>query len=283
MTTVGSALVRTEDAARTGGGGVVHFGLVELDLLATHAGVALPFPLRVPSFGRISEEREVLLAAAGQTLRLRGLADEAGPVGVAVELVTALREHRGAVDLVLTGPAGEVSVVAMVYRSWALICDQPLGGEPAGGVRIRRVPETALSGELFGLIPELAAARAMPIALPARAVSTAIRVIEDIADDEEKQRRLRDLVRDSGGDPEVLDQLAGLLPTLTGRGQLGATRRYGRGSTRVGAELSWLDSPRGRVRVTGDEAQRWVSVNPLRPAAVRSALDDLVTIARRPK
>src|SRR6266540_2738243 len=101
--------------------GTVHFGLIELDLLATHAGVPVPFPLRVPSFGRIAGEREVLLAAAGQTLRMRGLADETGPVGAAAELVTALREHRGTVDLVLDGTT---LVVAMVYRSFALICHQ---------------------------------------------------------------------------------------------------------------------------------------------------------------
>ena len=156
---------RTRDSHRAGGDGV-HFGLVELDLLATHAGARFPFPLRVPEFGRIPGEREVLLAAAGATLRARGLAGERGPLGVAAEVVTALREYRGTVDLVLTGPGGAVGIVAMVYRSWTLICRQPLTGDPAtNGVRIRRVAQNALADELIGMVPEVEPAVAMPITL----------------------------------------------------------------------------------------------------------------------
>jgi ESAT-6 protein secretion system EspG family protein len=226
----------------------VHFGLVELDLLATHAGARLPFPLRVPEFGRIAGERDVLLAAAGSTLRTRGLASERGPLGVAAEVVTALGEYRGTVDLVLAGPDTVVGAVAMVYRSWALICGQPLTGDPAAVVRVRRVAQTALADELIGMVPELAPASAMPITLPS-----------------------------SGADPDVLDQLAVVLPEVTGRGQLGATRRL---AGRTGTELSWLDSPRGRVRVDRT-ADGWVSVNPLRQNEMRFALDELAMIARR--
>ena len=129
---------------------MVSFGLVELDLLAAHAGARFPFPLRVPEFGRIEGERDVLLAAAGMTLRMRGLAGERGPLGVAAEVVTALREYRGTVHLVLHGPGEVAGVVAMVYRSWALICDQPLTGDPSALVRIRRVAQNALADELIG-------------------------------------------------------------------------------------------------------------------------------------
>lgn len=226
----------------------VYFGLVELDLLATHAGARFPFPLRVPEFGRIEGEREVLLAGAGVTLRVRGLAGERGPLGVAAEVVTALREYRGAVDLVLAGPGSVVGVLAMVYRSWALICRQPLTGDPATtGVRIRRVAQNALTDELIGMVPEVAPASTMPITLP--------------PDD---------------ADPDVLDELGGLLPEVTGRGQLGATR----GGARSGTELSWLDGPRGRVRVNRAE-DGWISVNPLRHNDMRSALDEMAMIARR--
>ena len=230
----------------------VHFGLVELDLLATHAGVRFPFPLRVPEFGRIEEEREVLLAAAGVTLRARGLAGERGPLGVAAEVVTALREYRGTVDLVLTGPHGAVGVVAMVYRSWTLICRQPLTGDPAAnGVRIRRVAQNALADELLGMVPEVEPAVTMPITLPP-----------------------------DGGDPDVLDELGRLLPELTGAGQLGATRRGTGGAARAGTELSWLDGPRGRVRVNRAD-DGWISVNSLRQNEMRSALNNVAMIARR--
>lgn len=232
---------------RTGNYGV-HFGLVELDLLATHAGVWFPFPLRVPEFGRIAEERDVLLAAAGVTLRARGLAGGRGPLGVAASLVTALGEYRGTVDLVVAGPGSAVGVVAMVYRSWALICSQPLTGVRAtAGVWIRRVAQNTLADELIGMVPEIAPAQAMPITLPP-----------------------------DHDDPGVLHDLDGLVAELTGSGQLGATRR----GTRSGTELSWLDGPRGRVRVNR-AADGWLSVNPLRQNEIRLALDELGMIARR--
>jgi hypothetical protein len=235
-------------------GSGVCFGLVELDLLATHAGARFPFPLRVPEFGRIEGERAVLLAAAGATLRGRGLAGERGPVGPANEVVTALREFRGTVDLVLAAPDAVVGAVAMVYRSWALICGQPLTGDPAAPVLVRRVAQNALADELIGMVPEVAPAHAMPITLPPDSVNHA--------------------------DPAVLEELGGLLPELTGRGQLGATRRVAGAVTRSGTELSWLDSPRGRVRVDR-AADGWMSVNPLQCNNIRFALDDLAMIARR--
>jgi hypothetical protein len=224
----------------------VHFGLVELDLLATHAGARFPFPLRVPEFGRIDGEREVLLAGAGVTLRARGLAGERGPLGVAAEVVTALREYRGTVDLVLTGPDGVVGVVAMAYRSWTLICRQPLSGQ--GTVRIRRVAQNALADELMALVPEVEPAVTMPITLPP-----------------------------DGGDPHVLDELGRLLPELTGAGQLGATRR---GTGRSGTELSWLDGLRGRMRVNRAD-DGWFSVNSLQQNELRLALNNSAMIARR--
>lgn len=261
------------DTARPGSTDTdVHFGLVELDLLATHAGVPLPFPLRVPSFGRIAAERAVLLDAAGHALRSRGLAGPTGPTGAAAELVAALRDHRGTVDLVISGPGTTIGAVAMVYGSWALMCRQ----SPAGGttVRVRRVPETALAAELRSLVPGVRCARSIPITLPAVVVDTALRLVGEATPD--LAPRLRALMRDHGRDPAALDELAGLLPALVGRGQLGATRRD-RG--RAGTELSWLDGPRGRVRVHR-APDGWVSVNPLRQDVLRLALDELATIAR---
>ncbi|HEV7652637.1 MAG TPA: ESX secretion-associated protein EspG [Actinophytocola sp.] len=235
---------------------MVHFGLVELDLLATHAGARFPFPLRVPEFGRIEGEREVLLAAAGVTLRARGLAGERGPLGVAAEVVTALREYRGTVDLVLTGPDATVGVVAMIYRSWTLLCRQPLTGDtkPGGvgdGVRIRRVAQNALADELFGMVPEVEPAVTMPVTLPP-----------------------------GSDDPAVLEELGELLPELTGSGQLGGARRGTDGPARADTELSWLDGPRGRVLVNRAD-DGWVSVNSLRQNDLRFALNDLAVIARR--
>jgi hypothetical protein len=252
----------------TAGRDAVHIGQIEFDLLATHAGVAVPFPLRVPSFGRIQAERDLLLATAGQTLWLRGLADADGPRGPAAEIVTSLREHRGAIDLVLTDPERTAGVVALVYGSWALVCAQTLD-DPAGPITVWRGPEMLLTDEVYRLIPRRAAANVLPIALPGAVVHPT---------EEIDERRLREQVREHGGDPVALDQLAGALPSVAGRGQFGVTR----GGLRAGPELSWLDGPRGRVAVSRTDGG-WVSVNPLRPDKIRTVLSELVTIARGPR
>ncbi|HEY3711140.1 MAG TPA: ESX secretion-associated protein EspG [Amycolatopsis sp.] len=257
----------------------VRIGLVEADLLAAHAGAGWPFPLRVPAFGRIAGERELLLDVAAQTLQARRLADDAGPEGLAAEAVTALRENRGVVHLVVTGADGTTGVAAIVYRSAALICRQTLDDDPAGTLTLRRVPETAVIDALLDEIPKVDPARALPITVPAAAVDAAMALDDASEDDASRVRTLRALVRDHGGDPEALDHLVGLLVPVTGRGQLGATRD---GCTPAGSELSWVDGPRGRVRVNrpGDG---WLSVNPVRANDLRFALGELATLARRPR
>jgi hypothetical protein len=240
----------------------VHFELVELDLLATHAGVPFPFPLRVPSFGRLASERDVLLAEAGHALCERGLATAHGPTGVAAELVTALREYRSAIDLVVLGTDTVTGVVAMVHGDRAVLCRQPLDTEVAGTVRVRQVAAGALADEFTGLIPDASPAVTMPITLPPGVVGDTLRLLSNTADTPATRQCVRGLVREYGGDEAVVDQLVNLLPTLTGRGQLGVTRRSGTAISRP-FEVSWLDSPRGRVRVSRDD-RGWVSANPLR-------------------
>jgi hypothetical protein len=214
--------------------------LAELDLLATHAGVRFPFPLRVPSFGRLADERDVLLASAAYALCIRGLATEDGPIGMAGELVTALQEYQGAVDVVVVGARSVDSAVAMVYGGCALVCRQSLRDDHASAVRVTRVPAATLSDGLAGLIPKAAPASAMPITLA--------------------------------------PGITGLFPALTGRGQLGVIRRRGATITRL-REVSWLDSPQGRVRVDQDD-DGWVSVNPLRHSELVRALGEMAADAR---
>lgn len=256
----------------------VVFAPVELDLLATHAGAAFPFPLRVPSFGRFAHERDALLASAGHVLCARGLATGDGPVGVAAELVTALRDHRGAVDLVVIG-AGEVTgAVAMVHGDRAVVCRQSWGNGRGSAVRVTAMPATGLGDELAALIPEVRAAVTMPITLPPGVVEGAFRLLGDPADGPVGARRVRQLVRACGGDEAVVDRLVALVPAVAGRGQLGVVRRAGDAVTRP-HELSWLDSSRGRVRVDrGDTG--WLSVNPLRHDDLLRVLGEIATVAR---
>ncbi len=216
---------------------------VELDLLATHAGVRFPFPLRVPSFGKLAAERDTLLAAAGHALCERGLASEQGPRGLASDLVAALRAYRGAVDVVVVGGDAVTGAVAMVHGRWAVVCHQTLSGSEAGPVRVVRVPAIAVTDELAQLIPPARPAPELPVTLP-----------------------------------PAVDQLATLVSAPAGRGQLGVVRRSGVTVRRV-REVSWLDSPRGRVRVDRDD-EGWVSVNPVRRAELVRALREVAAVAR---
>jgi len=136
---------------------MIAFDLVEMDLLATHAGVRWPFPLRVPSFGKRASERADLLAEAGHGLQARGLAEAHGPTGMAGELVTALHEHTAVVDLVVPG----TGAVAMVYGDAALVCTQH-----ESTVRVTHIEAETVGEELVALIPELRPAQLMPITLP---------------------------------------------------------------------------------------------------------------------
>lgn len=136
---------------------MIAFDLVEMDLLATHAGVRWPFPLRVPSFGKLASERADLLAEAGHGLQTRGLAETHGPTGMARELVTALLEHTAVVDLVVPG----TGAVAMVYGDDALVCTQS-----ESTVRVTQVEAETVGDELVALVPERRPAQIMPITLP---------------------------------------------------------------------------------------------------------------------
>ncbi|MEU6642787.1 ESX secretion-associated protein EspG [Saccharomonospora sp. NPDC046836] len=256
----------------------VEFGLAELDLLGAYAGTSFPFPLRVPSFGRIEGERNALLAAAGQALSERGLATDHGPLGVAADLVTALREHRNTVDLVVVGPDTVIGVVAMVHGPRAVVCRQKIGGTP-GPVTVTRVAAADLTDEFANQIPQAAAAPAMPITLPPRVVGDATRLLENTAGTAAPRKRVRTLVRERGGDEAAVDALVNLLPSVTGRGQLGAALRSTAGAVERPLELSWLDSPQGRVRVD-DDARGWVSINPLRHSELVRVLGEAATLAR---
>ncbi|QFZ19597.1 ESX secretion-associated protein EspG [Saccharothrix syringae] len=249
------------------------FGPVELDLLATHAGVRFPFPLRVPSSGRTAPERDALLASAAHGLCARGLATGRGPVGVADELVDALRGHRGAVDLVVVGADGVTGAVAMVHRDRAVVCRQ----SPDGAVLVTPVGATALGDELAALVPAVPAAPVLPVTLPPGVVDDALRLLGDASTGAGTGRQLvRDLVRSRGGDGAAVDRLIDLLPVVLGRGQLGVVCRSGTGRP---VELSWLDGPRGRVRVDRG-ASGWTSVNPLRHHELVRVLGEAAEVAR---
>lgn len=261
----------------------VHFGLVELELLATYAGAELPFPLQVPAYGRVPPERDVLFATAGETLRLRALADQDGPLGLADRLVALLAGRAAGIDLVLGGPDWESGAVALVSGGGAdaLLCLQRLNDAERHIVEAYDVTGDALADELFSLVPALHGGHAIPLRLPLRAVRAAHDLLTS-AEREVDQERLYEELHAGGVEPAAAGKLAALLHPLEGYGQMGVTRRRADGEdVRVGSELSWIDTPAGRYRISSTDDGGWVSINPLHPDELFAALRDLVGRARR--
>ncbi|TDP93854.1 ESX secretion-associated protein EspG [Labedaea rhizosphaerae] len=238
----------------------VDFGLVEFDLLTTFAGVDVPFPLRVPSFGSYDVERDTLLAMACETLRRRGLADEDQPLGMAERLVAALAEHTAAVHM----SSGDRVWCALIRRGRAVVCTQA-GADDM--VSTRSVPTDRLADELAGELPALPARRAMPLRLSVPALGRAL-----AASDE---RGVRAAVRADCPDREQAAALGEVLGEVTGHGRLGVSSC----GELVGPELSWVDTEAGRLRVVAD--REWVSLNPLGVRELTAALRELVAAARR--
>jgi hypothetical protein len=262
-------------------------GLVELDLLAAYAGAELPFPLQVPSFGRVPPERDLLFAGAGETLRLRGLADDDGPVGLADRLVALLSRRSGAVDLVLGGAGWESGAVALVDRTAAVLCLQRFNPAEHHLVDAYLVDADALAGEVYSLVPELAGGHTIPLRLPLRAMTAAHDLLTSASAGTSVEREVDDALRDGGVDATAAEKLASVLHPLTGYGQLGVTRPGAGGEdVRVGHELSWIDTPTGRYRIdstgsTRGEADGWVSINPLHPDELFTLVRGFVSHARR--
>lgn len=274
----------------------VQFGLVELDLLATYAASEIPFPLQVPSFGEVPPERDLLFASAGEALELRGLADEDGPLDLAEELATMLADRAGAVDLVIGGADWQSGAVALVDGRQALLCLQRFNPAERDLVEVYRVETDSLARELVKLVPEWPGGHTIPIRLPLRAVRAAQAVLTEAesgtesADRETVEQRLRAALREHGVDATAAAKLVSVLNPLVCYGQMGVTRPGQDGQdVRVGAELSWIDTPRGRYSIASatdesdgvDGGGGWVSINPLHPEDLLGAVRGLVSTARR--
>lgn len=271
--------------------GRAEFGLVELDLLATYAGAGIPFPLQVPSFGEIQPTRDLLFASAGETLQLRGLADEDGPLDLAEELATMLAGRTGAIDLVIGGPDWQSGAVALVDSRRALLCLQRFNAAERDLVEVYRVETDSLAGELTRLVPQWPGGHSIPVRLPLRAVRAAQAVLAEAdsgqGDREAVEQRLRSALRDGGVDATAAAKLVSVLSPLECYGQLGVTRPAPDGQdVRVGAELSWIDTPRGRYSIASTAAGEgdgdgWVSINPLHAEDLLGTVRGFVSAARR--
>ena len=234
---------------------------VEVDLLCVFAEVQAPFPLEVPACGQSDVEQRALFASAREHLTERGLADENGPLDVAEDFVFLLRSCTGVVDMILAGTEPTLAAAVLVHRDEALLVTQDLA---SADQMIRMKPATldeALD-DLVRLIPTARTPLTAPFSLPRRAVRAAFDALVDRAERPSAQE-VDEVLRGQGLDDRTTRRMVSHLQPVLGNGQVGVARRDQTEDmwARVGEELRWLDTERGRFRLAGDD--EWMSVNPL--------------------
>jgi EspG family len=251
-----------------------HLDAVEMDLLCTFAGVPAPFPLRVRSIGATEDERRVVFRDVRDELAARGLADHRGPRGVAATLVRLLRTAPAALDLMLAIGGDRLGAVLLGSQGTALLAVTELD-EPDGGTGLIELPVDDAVDELLALIPELDAPHTTPFTLPRRALGEVYRVLLDRSQDDHGElgtHELDELLRAHGIDDRLANRMVTQLQPVLGNGQAGLTERRGYAGDwrRVGEELRWLDTERGRFKLGG--TAEWTSVNPLFPNEMYSSI-----------
>lgn len=241
---------------------------VEVDLLCVFAEVAAPFPLEIPSSGTSEVEQRSLFRSAREQLTDRGLADENGPLGVAEDFVFLLRSSTGVLDMVLAKEELGLAAAVLVHRDEALLVTQDLL-EPDNVVRMKAATLDEAVDDLIRLVPRAEVPLTAPFSLPRRALSAAFDAMMDRTEPLTAQET-DEVLRAQGIDDRIVRRMVTYLQPVLGSGQIGVARRDDTEDQwqRVGDELRWLDTERGRFRLAGDD--EWMSVNPLSRDDIRA-------------
>jgi hypothetical protein len=265
-------------AVQTDRGEILH--PVEVDLLCTFAEVEPPFPLEIPSTGETDIERMVMFSGAREQLTGRGLADDDGPLGVADDFVYLLRNATGVLDLVLAEENRTLAAAVLSYRAEALLVTQD-AADPAQLVRMKALTLDDAVDELVRLVPAIDASLSAPFNLPRKAVENAFQAImARTPADPLGSEEVDEVLRTHGVDERIARRMVAHLQPVLGNGQTGIAKRDDTEDQwhRAGAELRWLDTPRGRFRLAEDG--EWISVNPLTMDEIRAALRRLASSIR---
>lgn len=257
---------------------------VEVDLLCAFAEVEAPFPLEIPASGSTEIERRSRYSDAREQLTARGLADENGPLGVAEDFVFLVRASTGVLDMVLGKEKPTLAAAILNYRDEALLVTQDL----ASAERMLHMKAVSMDDgldDLMRLVPMMEAPLTAPFSLPRRALEDAfhemiVNLPDPDPDDPDRipeaprltSEQMDDLLRRHGIDDRVARRMVSHLQPVLGNGQVGLAKRDDSEDQwqRVGEELRWLDTERGRFRLAGDA--EWMSVNPLPRDDIRSEL-----------
>lgn len=265
---------------------------VEVDLLCAFAEVEAPFPLEIPASGETEIERRHRYGDAREQLTARGLADENGPLGVAEDFVFLVRASTGVLDLVLAKEKPTLAAAVLNYRDEALLVTQDLAS-PERMLHMKAVSMDDGLDALMRLVPTMEAPLTAPFSLPRKAVEDAFHAMivnlpDPDPDDPDRipeaprlsSEQLDDLLRRHGIDDRVARRMVSHLQPVLGSGQAGLARRDDSEDQwqRVGEELRWLDTERGRFRLAGDS--EWMSVNPLPRDDIRAELRRLAARTR---
>jgi alkylhydroperoxidase family enzyme len=251
---------------------------VEVDLLCVFAEVEAPFPLEIPASGLSDVEQRSLFASAREELTSRGLADDNGPLGVAEDFVFLLRSCTGVLDMVLASSEPTLAAAVLVHRDEALLVTQDLASSEKM-VRMKPATLDEALDDLVRLVPRVEAPLSAPFSLPRRALSSAFSALTSRGERLVAQE-VDEVLRAAGIDERVARRMVSHLQPVVGNGQVGGARRDSSEEqwVRVGDELRWLDTERGRYRLAGDS--EWMSVNPLPREDVRAEIRKLARQVR---
>ncbi len=243
---------------------------VEVDLLCTFAEVAAPFPLEVPPTGATGIEQRMRFREARAQMTERALADETGPLGVAEDFVFLLRSGTGVLDMVLATEKLDLAVALMTHRDESLLVTQRLS-DPDSVIQMKAVTLDEAVADLMKLVPRVEAPRTAPFSLPRRAIEDAFHAMMSHEESLTAQE-IDEVLASHGIDDRVARRMVSHLQPVLGNGQAGVARRDDSEDQwqRVGEELRWLDTERGRLRLAGDDT--WMSVNPLPREELRAEL-----------
>jgi hypothetical protein len=242
----------------------VPVGAAEVDLLCAAANSAPPFPLRIPTVGTTIRDRRTVLRLASEQLAQRGLADERGPLGVAEAFAYLLQDCTLALDMVLSVGSEVMGAVLLARQDIAVLTTQELtSNEP---LRMAELRLDDAVDELLGFVPPHEAGLTSPFSLPTGALA---RVHEALLSHRDRGSvgpgEWEELLARHGVDDRTARRLVSYLQPVLGNGQVGLATRggYAMEWRRVGAELRWLDTEKGRFQLVAGADAEWMSVNPM--------------------
>jgi hypothetical protein len=206
---------------------------------------------------------------------------------VAAVFVRMLRNRAGTVDVVVAAHGRNRGAVALFEGLHALLVTQS-PNEPERTVRMTELPTDDAVRELLAQVPVVPAGSVPAFTMPLPPVR---RVFERL----DRRRRAADgdpellsdndidgLLAESGVDEKMAARLVASMRHVSGSGQVGAARwQIGPGQwRRLGDEVHWVDTGRGRFRLSDSADGQWASVHPFSRTDVRAVLRELAALVR---